>query len=173
MLIRSADISDVSKLAEIHIMAWRVAYAGLMSKSYLANLNLEKRTSDWQGWISKPGPGTTLVIEDSDEIRGFCVFGPTRDNDLTTDKIGEILALNVHPDLWRCGYGKLLCEWVIDEGQSREWESMTLWTLKSNERAKLFYESFGFKSDGSERSETLEECKSELIEEVRYSKTLR
>lgn len=168
MFIRKADLSDVRKLAEIHILAWRAAYAGPMPKKFLANLSIEKRITDWQAWISEPGPGTTIVIEDSEGLKGFCVFGPTRDKDLLSANVGEILALNIHPTFWRHGYGQFLCNSVLGETNKRQWTSLTLWVLKSNRRAKLFYKSLGFESDGANRIETITE--GATVEEVRFCK---
>ena len=166
MHIRKANLSDTSQLAEIHVKAWQTAYAGIMPSDYLSALNVETRSREWDGWINEPGPGTTIVLETDDGIKGFCVFGPTRDNCVNDCNIGEILALNVHPVFWRCGYGKFLCNSVLSELNERKWSSLTLWALKSNERAKLFYMSLGFKLDGVERLEPITEERS--VEEVRY-----
>ncbi len=170
MFIRKAKLNDISKLAEIHVLAWQTAYAEIMSPEFLNSLSIEERTSDWQGWINEPGPGTTIVIENSAELTGFCVFGPSRDDDVSLEKVGEILALNVHPKFWRCGHGKILCKTAMNEARQRRWESLTLWVLKSNERARLFYQSLGFKLDGAERNDTSGE--GGTLKEIRYGKTL-
>ncbi len=168
MFIRKAELADASKLAEIHILAWQAAYIGQMPKDFLAGLNIEKRTLDWQGWISEPGLGTTIVVEDLGEPKGFCVFGPTRDKDLSIDNAGEILVLNVHPIYWRYGYGKCLCDSVLNEAKNRNWNTLTLWMLKENSRANSFYKSLGFERDGAERIESIAE--GATIEEIRYCK---
>ncbi|NOZ54762.1 MAG: GNAT family N-acetyltransferase [Gammaproteobacteria bacterium] len=170
MVIRQAILHDIVRLAEIHVLAWQAAYVGHMPIEFLNNLSIEKRTSDWHGWLSKPGQGTTIVVEDFEGVIGFCVFGPTRDNDALPEQVGEILALNVHPKFWRYGYGKLLCEAVLNAASQRAWKLLTLWTLRSNERAKLFYQSLGFKCDGAERIDSSE--KGVLFEEIRYCKML-
>jgi len=166
MFIRKAELSDVSKIAEIHVLAWQTAYIGHMPKDFLAGLSIEKRIIEWQVWINEPGPGTTIVVEDFDEPKGFCVFGPTRDNDLSVESVGEILALNVHPTYWRHGYGKCLCDSVLNEAKNRNWNSLTLWMLKENNRANSFYKSLGFERDGAERIESIAE--GATIKEVRY-----
>ncbi len=168
MFIRKAILDDVSKLAEIHVSAWQAAYAGYLPVAYLNSLSIDKRLSDWTAWLSDPGPGTTIVVENSKNVVGFCVFGPARDNDKISEQVGEILALNIHPKFWRCGYGEFLCKEVLNTAQQREWTSLILWALKSNERAKLFYQSLGFKSDGFERTDLIDRGVS--FEEIRYSK---
>lgn len=154
VVIRAATLQDAAALAEIHVSAWRAAYRGHMPDAVLDGLSVEKRTSDWQQWLSEPGQGTTLVAEDGAELRAFCVFGPSRDDDAREQPIGEILAINVHPEFWRHGYGATLCEAVLLAAQQRQWVALTLWMLKSNRRADLFYRSLGFTPDGEERLDT-------------------
>jgi len=164
--IRKATLSDISQLVVIHVTAWQTAYAGHMPDNYLSALSVEKRTRDWESWIKEPGPGTTIVIETDDNIKGFCVFGPTRDDNISDCNTGEILALNVHPNFWRCGYGKILCDSVLSKLNELNWDTLTLWALKSNKRAQLFYLSLGFKLDGANRIEPLTD--EATVEEVRY-----
>lgn len=171
MVIREATLNDVPALAEIHVLAWRSAYAGHMPHAVLDDLSIEKRNSDWQRWLSEPGPGTTLVVETGDKLVAFCTYGPSRDDDAEGKNIGEILALNVHPEFWHCGYGKALCAAVLREAQRRQWEAVTLWMLKSNERAHLFYQALGFSLDGLERSDQGLVCVK--LDEVRYGIRLR
>lgn len=168
MFIRRATLDDVPKLAEIHVLAWQAAYADYLPVAYLHSLNIDKRLSDWNAWLSDPGPGTTIVVENSKKVVGFCVFGPARDNSEISKQVGEILALNIHPKFWRCGYGGFLCKEVLNKAQQHEWTSLILWVLKSNEHAKLFYQSLGFKSDGFERIDLVDEGVS--FEEIQYSK---
>jgi GNAT superfamily N-acetyltransferase len=103
-------------------------------------------------------------------LAGFCLFGPTRDQDGTNKPTGEIIALNVRPEYWRRGFGKGLCEYAFDEAARRGWTVMTLWILKGNERAARFYEALGFSLDGSERIDT--HVIGAPIYELRYSKAL-
>lgn len=170
MVIREATQNDVPALAEIHVSAWRSAYAGHMPNAVLDDLSVEKRIADWQQWLNEPGPGTTLVVETDKKLVAFCVYGPSRDDDAEGKSIGEILALNVHPEFWRCGYGKALCAAVLREAQRRQWKMVTLWMLRSNERARLFYQSLGFSPDGAERSD--HGLVGVKLDEVRYGKVI-
>ncbi len=76
--------------------------------------------------------------------------------------------LNVHPIYWRYGYGKCLCDSVLNEAKNRNWNTLTLWMLKENSRANSFYKSLGFERDGAERIESITE--GATIEEIRYCK---
>ena len=170
MHIREATQNDIRELAEIHVTAWRTAYSGIMPKEVLDNISIEQRTADWQRWLSESGPGMTLVVETSEGVVAFCVFGPSRDKDLTGDNTGEILALNVHPRFWRRGYGKSLCQAVVCEAQRCQWKTMTLWVLRSNERARLFYRALGYSPDGAERFDS--DLTGVRLDELRYGKAI-
>lgn len=170
MVIRKATQVDAPALAEIHVSAWRTAYSGHMPNSVLDSLSIEKRIVDWQQWLSQPGLVTTLVVEIEGKLVAFCVFGPSRDEDKKERSVCEILALNVHPRLWRRGYGKTLCEAVLLMAQQAQWKTITLWVLKANERARLFYQTIGFSPDGAERLDS--DLEGVTLHEVRYGKEL-
>lgn len=171
ILIRVAETSDIPQLASIHVLAWNAAYSGAMPDEVLDELNVERRTQDWQGWLANPGPGTTFVIEQDGVVVGFSVFGPTRDEDVEDQLVGEILAINIHPDYWGKGLGKHLCLSILEVARQRQWCRLTLWTLVSNERAHSFYQSLGFERDGCKReNEALTGC---VLSEVRYQKIIQ
>jgi len=167
MLIREAELADAPQLAQLHIKAWQIAYAGDMPDDYLLALNTEDRTRDWEAWIKVPSAKTTIVIERNRAVTGFCVFGPFQEVRSRDRKIGEIIALNVHPEFWRCGYGRALCNTTFSKAKERQWNSLLLWTLKSNERAKAFYLSLGFRRDAMERQVAVTDTFS--VQEEKYS----
>lgn len=170
VVIRTATLEDAAALAEIHVSAWCAAYRGHMPDSVLDGLSVEQRTADWQQWLKQPGPVTTLVVESHAELRAFCVFGPSRDDDAQEQPVGEILALNVHPKFWRCGYGAALCKTVLGTAQQRQWTAITLWMLASNRRADSFYRVLDFIPDGAERLDT--SIAGVTISETRYRREL-
>lgn len=153
MQIRPAIPKDAELIAEVHVAAWQAEYRGLMPDSFLDQLTVEKRTSLWQRSLTQPNPGTVIVAENPESVAGFCLFGPTRDADGKDKRVGEIVALNVRPSNWRSGVGRALCDFALYEAPNREWKVITLWVLKENERARLFYEALGFSLDGTDRIE--------------------
>lgn len=171
MSIRLAIPEDASAIAEVHIAAWRAAYKGHMPDDFLNSLTLEQKASVWRRALQEPSPGTTLVWEQQQRIIGFCVYGPLRDADVRLTHTGELVAINFHPHYWRRGFGTVMCQCVIDEGEKRNWESLTLWVLKENHPARRFYERLGFLTDGKEK------CDTKLIgvplHEVRYRKRFK
>jgi RimJ/RimL family protein N-acetyltransferase len=167
MTVRAATLADARDLAEIHIAAWRSAYADHMPSEFLAGMRVEDRTAMWQKTLSEPSPLTFAVsVNQAGEPVAFCVYGPSRDQDAKDTDIGELIALNVHPSQWRNGHGKTLCECVLAHAQRQGWPVITLWTLRGNARARAFYEKLGFVVDGTEKQDAkLVGC---VLHEVRY-----
>ena len=101
---RVAVTSDAADIAKVQIRVWRLAYRGLVTAEYLASLDAKVRAAKWQQWLRN---GNTIVSVDR-RIVGFCSVGKARDVDFN-GSTGEMFALYVEPDSWRCGIGAQLC----------------------------------------------------------------
>jgi RimJ/RimL family protein N-acetyltransferase len=168
MTVRAATLDDAPKLADIHVAAWRAAYANHMPADFLASLNVEERTVMWQKALSEPSPRAVAVsVDEVGDPVAFCVCGPSRDQDAKDTAIGELIALNVHPTAWRKGHGTALCQWVLAHAKSQHWPTVTLWVLRGNDRACAFYETLGFAPDGTEKQDT--HRLGLMLDVVRYS----
>jgi RimJ/RimL family protein N-acetyltransferase len=55
---------------------------------------------------------------------------------------------------------------ITREVRKRKFDQVTLWVLEANQRARLFYESFGFVKDGTTKDD--DHWKTFVIREVRY-----
>ena len=171
MRIRAAGPQDARPIAEIHVAAWHAAYRGLIPDSYLDQLTVASRLELWEPRLQQPRPRTRLMVaEDQGMVAGFCLLGPTRDEDGNKETCGEIIALNVRPDHWRRGVGKSLCESALEGARAQRWTTVTLWILKGNERAARFYAALGFALDGTERLDT--HVIGTPVYELRFRKTL-
>ena len=167
MSVRPATLVDAAKLAEIHVAAWRAAYADQMPPEFLAGMRVEDRTAMWQKSLSEPSQRVVFVsLDEAGDPVAWCVCGPSRDEDAKDSAIGELIALNVHPTAWRSGHGKALYQWVLAYARSQHWSSIMLWVLRGNGRARAFYEKLGFEADGTEKQEF--ERLGFLLDELRY-----
>ncbi|HZE59355.1 MAG TPA: GNAT family N-acetyltransferase [Burkholderiales bacterium] len=166
--VREAKPADARTIAEIHVAAWRAAYRGMIPDEYLASLSVEERTQRWSKAISAPGPAKVAVAHVQDETLGFCSFGPTRDE--APPEIAEIYSLNVRPDRWRRGAGRMLCEHAFRQAALREQAAITLWVLKQNERAQRFYERLGYLPDGAQKTDV--ELTGSPLHDLRYRKAI-
>lgn len=155
--IRAAGLDDARGVADVHVQAWRSAYAGLIDPRVLDDLSVEKRTEGWRHWISlalaDPDAGSPtsdihrlLVAESGGRIVGWASFGAGRDEGEAHR--GELAGLYLHPEVWSRGIGRTVMLRVMHELESQGFESAYLWVLDGNERAIQFYEKMGWLGDG-------------------------
>jgi GNAT superfamily N-acetyltransferase len=166
--VRPATAHDAAAIAQLHVDTWRVAYRGLLPEAEVQSVSVEQRRSFWSSALSKPSLAKVDVAVDDSGIIAFCSYGPTRDQD--DDGAAELHAVYVHPDKWRRGAGRLLCERAVHEAIDRDHSAMTLWVVKGNDRACRFYERLGFAPDGARR--TNDRFLATPFEELRYRKAI-
>lgn len=164
MPCREVRPEDASALARIPVQAWRAAYRGLMPSEFLDGLSAAEAEARWTRAFAAGQP-SAVVFEQDQELVATCQFGPSRDPDADPD-IAEVIALNVHPDHWRGGFGSQLMAFTLDRLREQGFAAATLWVLRDNTRARRFYEALGFGLDGTERSTS--ELIGSPLHEVRY-----
>ena len=103
---RRAVLRDARDVAEIHVEAWRFAYAGLVPEEHLAALTVRHRRKLWDRLISDPPEPhhATFVLARGSEILGFADTGRCRDDD-GGDHAGEVQAIYLRPELVGQGHG--------------------------------------------------------------------
>ena len=126
----------------VHCTSWQEAYRGIVSDRYLDTMTVEATTARARNF-----PDNTLVAKDKDNVVGFAVYGPSRDEDLKD--AGEIDAIYVLSEY----YGRKVGYRLMNEAISRlsEYKTIFLWVFEKNERAIDFYHKYGFEFDGSKR----------------------
>jgi ribosomal protein S18 acetylase RimI-like enzyme len=101
---------------------------------------------------------------------GFSALGPSRDVDADPNT-AEVAAIYVHPEEWKKGIGRALLSASLDQIRKRKFDQLTLWVLEGNQRARSFYESFGFIQEGAVKDE--DHWKTFTVREVRYRLNLQ
>jgi ribosomal protein S18 acetylase RimI-like enzyme len=148
--IRPARATDAPAIADVHVRAWRAAYAGLVPAPMLARLSVANREAGWRDIIAT-GEETTRVLlaTNGPSVAGFCALAlPSRDEDAGPDT-AELSAFYVDPDRWRGGIGRALLDTALAQLRSAGWEEVTLWVLAANHPARAFYATLGFTTDGA------------------------
>lgn len=163
--IRKAEIKDIPAIAKVHVRTWQVHYRGQMPDEYLDNLSVQEKTDKWQkNLASLKSNESVFVLEDLDQILGFCWVGPSRD-DKDEDDSGSLYAIYVLPDNQGKGFGSALMKVGLDFLRSQGFIRATLWVLKSNITSIKFYESQGWKFDGAELDDQRDGF---VLHEIRY-----
>ena len=169
MSVRYAESMDARGIAEVHVASWQAAYRGIFPDSFLDNLSTDNRETFWKNFLAEDRSGL-LVFEQDEIVIGFSSFGPSRDDDLNPDIVGEIYAIYFDPQHWARGYGTMLVDKSLKELTQAGYSEITLWVLNDNQRAIRFYQKLGFKADGTEKEDTWKD--NITLRESRYRLTI-
>jgi ribosomal protein S18 acetylase RimI-like enzyme len=165
--VRPMAAGDAPAVGAVHVRAWQVAYRGVFPDEHLAGLRAKDRAAMWRRGIEDGWPGRRDVVTVGGRVAGFAAYGPERGG--VDPARGELYALNIDPEDWRSGLGRLLLRHAMTELGGLGCTHAVLWVAATNHRALRFYESAGWLFDGSQRTETIEDT---LVEELRYAHTL-
>lgn len=166
---RRATPADVPEIARVHVASWQVAYRGFFPVGVLENLSLADRVASWTWHLAQPDV-TLWVTGTAARLTGFLHLCPSRDADLPPPVYAEIAALYVDPAAWGTGCGRALCQAAIAHlRQQSTAQTVTVWTLSANARARHFYQRNGFAPDDAQKNITLYNT---TLPEVRYRQSL-
>jgi GNAT superfamily N-acetyltransferase len=148
VLVRDATIEDAASVGEVHAEAWRAAYRDLFEPHWL-NVFVERRRHQWHSRMAAGGFGasTLLVAVRKDHVTAFVHFGPHRARRWQ----GEIYDCYAHPNVWGTGVAHVLLDSAWDQLVDSGYSAVRLWTLAGANRARCFYERFGFQETGMTR----------------------
>ena len=167
-IFRTAHSDDVRGIAEVHVRSWQAAYRGQVPDSYLEGLSIAKRELAWIEILKDQMRGV-LVAEDEARIVGFSSFGPVRNEEENRLLTGEIYSIYVLEEFWNLGIGRTLMANSLIALERDGFGSVKVWVLETNQRARAFYEKFGFKTDGLRKTENRENFE---LQEIRYDMIL-
>jgi ribosomal protein S18 acetylase RimI-like enzyme len=167
-VVRLAVPQDAAAIAAVHVATWRDAYRGLLPDDYLAGLVVEEWADRWRGRLADPAAGVfALVFESGGRVRGFVSGGPDR-HGLAG---GEVFAIYVDPGCQGRGAGRRLLSAAARRLADGGFTEAGLWVLADNRPARGFYESQGWRADGTEKLWAYDAGGS--VPEVRYVRELR
>ena len=91
-----------------------------------------------------------LLARIARRVVGFVSFGASRDEGAGA-LCAEVYALYVHPDFLSTGAGRRLWLAALRQIRAEGYETITLWVLAGNDRARRFYERAGFVTEPGSR----------------------
>jgi GNAT superfamily N-acetyltransferase len=141
--VRAAQPEDARGIAEVHVQAWREAYAHLLPAENLARLSIEQRELRWSENLASR-EFSTFVATDVDRIVGFATSGAGRDADSPRDlELPSIYVLASH-------HGTGVAQRLLDAALGGA--PAYLWVADDNPRARAFYARNGFVPDGTTKT---------------------
>jgi ribosomal protein S18 acetylase RimI-like enzyme len=152
--IRIARADDARGIARVHVESWRDAYADLLPKRHLLQLDPERHAIGWARTLARADDRRhTMVAAVDDDVVGFATFGPGR-NDRPGNE-GEIYMLYVGTDWREMGIGRQL----VQASSIALWEigksAVSIWCLAENTAAIGFYRRLGGQRIAKPRAENV------------------
>ncbi|MDP4011663.1 MAG: GNAT family N-acetyltransferase [Candidatus Roizmanbacteria bacterium] len=166
LIVREANIGDVSGIAKIHVETWQYAYRGQLPDAFLDSLSIEKRQKVWREELSNPQSNVKIYVgEIESKIVGFCSLGKSRDDD-ADESMGELYAIYIDSHYMNSGIGSALIQKGLEYLKDVGFKKATLWVLTSNKKTRMFYEHKGWSAGGKTKTDQREGF---VLHETRYT----
>ena len=147
MLIRKAEIGDVTGIAIVHVDSWRSTYKGIVPDQFLEGLSYETREQIWMAGIKE---NHVYIVEDENgKVVGFAAGGKERTGKYEA-YVGELYAIYLLEEQQGKGLGRLLFQSVVDDLKEKKLNSMLIWALEENPACRFYEDLGGRKIDTTE-----------------------
>lgn len=137
--IRKAEPRDAREIADVHMEAWRGAYAGIIPHRALSSMINRRGTDWWANAIRRAA--SVLVVEIGGNIAGYATIGRNRARELRQQ--GEIYELYLRPEYQGIGLGSRLFAAARRALADNGLRGMVVWALEDNANALAFYTGAG------------------------------
>jgi ribosomal protein S18 acetylase RimI-like enzyme len=168
--VQEMDEADIEAVSTIRVRGWQAAYAGIVPQTYLDAMTVEGDVGQRRQWFSQPGRTSRdlVALGDGGPVGWIC-FGPYRGEMPGLEKVGEVYALYISPDLIGQGIGRTLLGEAQAQMKGQGFETSALWVLCDNQRARRFYERAGYQADGAAQDDVYAGT---TLTELRYQRVL-
>jgi L-amino acid N-acyltransferase YncA len=139
IVVRPAEASDARGIAEVHVQAWREAYAHLVPTENLDRLSVDQRELRWSEILQGTAASHWVAVDD-ERVIGFAGSGPSQEPDAAREV--QLWTLYVLASHYGSGAGQLLLDAALGDATA------VLWVADDNPRARAFYARNGFVPDG-------------------------
>jgi ribosomal protein S18 acetylase RimI-like enzyme len=158
--IRKAEPGDAGEIADVHMEAWRAAYAGIIPHKTLTSMINRRGPNWWANAIRRAA--TVLVVEIGGTIVGYATIGRNRARELRQQ--GEIYEIYLRPEYQGIGLGSRLFAAARRRLADHGLKGMVVWALEENENALAFYAGAG----GRDIAEGVEVFEQKALKKVAF-----
>ncbi|GAB5378595.1 MAG: GNAT family N-acetyltransferase [Acuticoccus sp.] len=137
--IRTAKLSDAPGIAEVHDLAWRFAYRGILPGAELERMIARRGPDWWRRAVARRVP--IVVLDVGARVRGYITYGASRMRTLPYG--AEVYELYIQPEFTGVGFGRRLFRTVQQRLARRGHDALVVWCLKDNIDGCAFYERLG------------------------------
>jgi GNAT superfamily N-acetyltransferase len=171
LVVRAARIADARAIAEVSVASRQWSYRDVLAEADLAALSVEATTADFAEGLALLGPGSAVfVAELAGRVVGYAYVLPSPEPDAPAGT-SQLDSIYVTEHVAGTGVANALMDAAVEHARSSGHSVLTLWVRQENGRARRFYEKFGLRPDGGERSGPHEILPIE-IHEIRYRMSL-
>ena len=136
--IREAQIYEIETIAALHISNQKETYRGLLSDSYLDQLDIVSEERKWREYLEQRTQRLIVAYEGS-MFLGFAACKP----DPECAEWLYLDSLHVSPEARGIGVGTVLIKWVMSYAEDHRFERMTVCIVRGNELARNLYFKMG------------------------------
>jgi GNAT superfamily N-acetyltransferase len=169
--IRDAGPDDSAALARVRALSWRSAYDGLLAPELIAVATGPGGADRQRAFLAEDPARRALLAEHDGEAVGMAVYGPDRAVAGAEPVAGtaELYVIYVLPCYWSRGVGPPLMDRVLGDARATGYSRLALWVLAGNERARRFYERYGF----AVTDKKIAERHGHVTYDIRYEREVR
>jgi ribosomal protein S18 acetylase RimI-like enzyme len=138
--VRRAEPADAAAIAAVYVETWRNTYRGLLPDGFLDALSEEAYEERWRRSLAGKASRAYVAMA-AGNIAGFASCGPERAGE--DGYAGELYAIYVRREEQGRGHGRRLVQAAARGLGEMGFDSMIVWVLRDNHRARLFYERLG------------------------------
>ena len=164
LVVREATTGDARRIAQLHIASWQATYTRELPSDFLARQDPVAHAAG--GLRQLEGGVHVQVTEENGSLVGFVACGPGRDELSLREEEWEIYNLHVAFSRQGQGIGSAMFENAVRLGREHGARSLVLWVVRTNARARAFYERRGMRLDGGEQEHSV--GLGHVLHEVRY-----
>jgi GNAT superfamily N-acetyltransferase len=136
---RRATTADAAGIADVHMLAWQGAYAGIIPHRALTAM-ISRRGPRW--WAEAVARSThVMVVDAGGTIAGYATLGRNRARQLPQK--GEIYELYLRPEWQGIGLGTRLFTAARQRLKEAHLKGLVVWALEENATAMSFYAGLG------------------------------
>lgn len=139
-IIVPAGPGDSAGLARVHVQSWRETYPGLLPADYLDRMSVPLYARRWRHQLTRARPGELVLVAEGPH--GLIGYGAGAFDDAAGPR-AEVFTLYLLRSAQGFGLGRRLMETAARAFAGQGAQSLTLWVLAGNARARRFYHHMG------------------------------